>query len=365
MPSNRWPRATSSIESAMTSRLTRRRLHALGAHRHAVADRDRVELHRRAAGRADPLLDELRQPPLVEVAGHRLDPGRRDADDRLGEVVVREPDGLEHGPRRGAVRAVGQRVAVALAGVGGAVVRERAVGGHGVLAGASGAEGVVRGARVCPAPSIARTGGQDEGVARHGPRRRRGPAALHPRRDEPAQRREGRARRCRARCRGSRGCRSAAPSAAPGLGAQPQDLQLAGLVRERLAGQDDVAVDLVGDVVGRERRVLVHERDRPVARPAQRVHPGVHDQPRRAPGVEREDADAVEVAGVEAHLVRQALRVQAPALEERGRPEVPPELGQVRELLADRDLEVVPGDRLVVGERLGLVARPGLRARTC
>ena len=67
-----------------------RGLHALGAHRHAVADRDRAELHRRAARRADALLDELRQPPLVEVAGHRLDPGRRDADDRLGQVVVGE-----------------------------------------------------------------------------------------------------------------------------------------------------------------------------------------------------------------------------------------------------------------------------------
>ena len=42
-------------------------------------------------------------------------------------------------------------------------------------------------------------------------------------------------------------------------------------------------------------------------------------------------------------------------------PEVPPELRQVRELLADRDLEVVAGDRLVVGERLRLVARLGLR----
>ena len=64
---------------------------------------DRVELHRRAAGGADAVLDVLGQPALVEVARHRLDPGRRDADDRLGEVLVREADGLEHGPRAGAV----------------------------------------------------------------------------------------------------------------------------------------------------------------------------------------------------------------------------------------------------------------------
>ena len=77
----------------------------------------------------------------------------------------------------------------------------------------------------------------------------------------------------------------------------------------------------------------------------------------------REHADPVEVAGVEAHLVAEALRVQAPALEERGRAEVAPERRQVCELLGDGDLEVVPGDRLVVGEHLRLVARPGLRVR--
>ena len=75
-PSSRWPRTTSSIESATTSRLTRLRLHALGAHRHAVADADGVELHRRAAGRADAGLDVFGQPALVVVARHRLDPGR-------------------------------------------------------------------------------------------------------------------------------------------------------------------------------------------------------------------------------------------------------------------------------------------------
>ena len=35
--------------------------------------------------------------------------------------------------------------------------------------------------------------------------------------------------------------------------------------------------------------------------------------------------------------------------------------GQVGQLLHDRELEVVAGDRLVEGERLGLVARPRLR----
>ena len=53
------------------------------------------------------------------VARHRLDPGRRDADDRLGEVLVGEPDRLEHRPRAGPVGAVGEGGGVALGGIGG------------------------------------------------------------------------------------------------------------------------------------------------------------------------------------------------------------------------------------------------------
>ena len=77
-----------------------RRLHPLGAHRHAVGHRDRVELHRRPARRADAGLDALGQLALVEVARHGLDPRRRDADDRPRQVVVGEPDRLQHRPRR-------------------------------------------------------------------------------------------------------------------------------------------------------------------------------------------------------------------------------------------------------------------------
>ena len=133
IPSNRWPRATSSIESAMTSRLISEAFMPSVPIDTPSRHRDRVELHRRPARRADARLHGLRQPALVEVAGHRLDPRRRDAHDRLGEVVVGEADRLEHRPRAGPVGAVGERVAVALAGVGGAGVGQRVVGGHGVL----------------------------------------------------------------------------------------------------------------------------------------------------------------------------------------------------------------------------------------
>ena len=56
-PSNRWPRDHELDRVGDHLAADERRLHALGAHRDAVGDRDRVELHRRAAGRADALLD--------------------------------------------------------------------------------------------------------------------------------------------------------------------------------------------------------------------------------------------------------------------------------------------------------------------
>jgi len=55
---------------------------------------------------------------LVEVARHRLDPARGDADERLGKVLVGEADGLHHRAGAGAVDAVGQRRADALGGIG-------------------------------------------------------------------------------------------------------------------------------------------------------------------------------------------------------------------------------------------------------
>ena len=63
---------------------------------------------------ADALLHVPREHALVEVARHRLDPRRRDADERLREVVVGEADALQHRARRRAVDAVGEGGAVAL-----------------------------------------------------------------------------------------------------------------------------------------------------------------------------------------------------------------------------------------------------------
>ena len=76
---------------------------------------DGVELHRRAARRADAFLDVLGEAAQVEVAGHRLGPGVGDADRRPAEVVVVEADALHVGAGGGAVGPVedGCRSAVA------------------------------------------------------------------------------------------------------------------------------------------------------------------------------------------------------------------------------------------------------------
>ncbi len=84
------PRATSSMESAMTSRRDERGLHAFGAHGDAVGDGDGVELHGRAAGLADALLDGLGDLAEMEVAGADLGPGVGDADDGLVQVFFAE-----------------------------------------------------------------------------------------------------------------------------------------------------------------------------------------------------------------------------------------------------------------------------------
>src|SRR5579884_2807850 len=95
--------------------------------------------------------------------------------------------------------------------------------------------------------------------------------------------------------------------------AQLEDLELSDLVRARLARIGDVAVDLVHDVEPRLRRVVQEVRDRAVARPAERVHPGVDDQPHRAPHLVAERAELRFGVVVHADLVTERLRVQSPA----------------------------------------------------
>ena len=91
----------------MTSRLIRRRLHALVAHRDAVGDGDRGELDRDGAALAHALLRERGELVQVVVARRDLVPARGDADLRLAEVLLGEADGAEHGAGRRALGPLG------------------------------------------------------------------------------------------------------------------------------------------------------------------------------------------------------------------------------------------------------------------
>src|SRR4029077_6816683 len=127
-----------------------------------------------------------------------------------------------------------------------------------------------------------------------------------------------------------------------------------------LAGPADVAVNLVRDIDLGQRGVLAHEGFGLRAGPAHRVDAGVDAEPRGAPRVVAELAEAIEIARVQAHLVGKALGVQRPTFDERGRALELAKRWQRAELLRDRDLQVMARDRLVPGQRLELEARPRL-----
>ena len=102
----------------------------------------------------------------------------------------------------------------------------------------------------------------------------------------------------------------------------------------------------------------MHEVDRLLARPAHRVEAGVDDEARGAEGLRLEHAEPLAIVGVEAHLVGEALGVEAPALDVRpaGHPRAErAERGQPLQLHLDRDLEVMAGRRLVERDRRELV----------
>ena len=171
--------------------------------------------------------------------------------------------------------------------------------------------------------------------------------------------RQGHRARSRARCRGTRGRRTA-PQPLGGIGSQPLELELTDLVGQCLCGHGQVAVDLGCDLVDRDRGVLGEVVERLLSRPSEGVQTRVDDQACGTPGVCGEHADAVERRGVQAHLVRQPFRVQPPPLDVGRRPVVSLELREIPELLADGDLQMVARDGLVERDRLGLGARgPG------
>ena len=130
---------------------------------------------------------------------------------------------------------------------------------------------------------------------------------------------------------------------------EPLDLALTDLVGQGLGRPADVAVGLDHGVGLRQARVQ-QLRNRAFARPAEGVDPGVDYQARGPMGLPVEHAKSFGRIEVEPHLVRQAFRVQAPALDvgHAGHSGAHAAEGaQVRHLGLERDLEMMPGNGLV------------------
>ena len=84
----------------------KRGFHPLGAHRDPVADRDRVELERRSAGRANSRAYVVGQAAQVEIARHRVGPRVGDENQRLFEIFVGQTDGFEVRARCGPIASI-------------------------------------------------------------------------------------------------------------------------------------------------------------------------------------------------------------------------------------------------------------------
>ena len=143
--------------------------------------------------------------------------------------------------------------------------------------------------------------------------------------------------------------------------AQLPDLEDADHVRRRLAGHGDVPVDLGRRARVRFRGVRQHVVDRLLARPSERVHAGVHDQPRRAQRFVRQQAQPIDIRAEQSHLIREPFGVQPPALAEARQEEIPLNGMQVLLFERDRALQVMTRIRFV--ERRGLEARAALLGR--
>src|SRR6185436_8914878 len=91
--------------------------------------------------------------------------------------------------------------------------------------------------------------------------------------------------------------------------------------------------------------------DRLVPRPAHRVHAGVDYEPAGTPHLERQPAKALIGVAIDPHVLAELFGIESPAFDVRGNVVVATELRQVCQLLAERDLEVMP--------RYSLVQHPG------
>ena len=148
------------------------------------------------------------------------------------------------------------------------------------------------------------------------------------------------------------------PSAASARGAKLEDLHLADLVGERLAGNGDVALDLGDDFGAAHAAIGEHIFDRLIAGPTLGVDAGIDDEAHRAQHLVVEAAEALIGVGLHAELVPERLGIERPALDEGGVAAEAHEIGQRGILVGEADLEVMARRAFVEIERLHAVGPP-------
>ena len=116
--------------------------------------------------------------------------------------------------------------------------------------------------------------------------------------------------------------RTVFPSRFSACGSQLANLELAHLVGQGLARPGDVAVDLVFDLVARERGIFFHVGDRLVAGPVLVVNSGVDDQSRAAKRIVVKPAKLGVGVRIESDLAGEPFAVKCPALVERREVEI-------------------------------------------
>ena len=108
--------------------------------------------------------------------------------------------------------------------------------------------------------------------------------------------------------------------------------------------------------------IRLEEVDGLLARPAQRVHTGIHHQADGPPHFIGQCTEFGVGVGVKAHLLAQAFGIKPPAFDERG---VPPAIaavpGQIAQLLLNGDLQVMARHRLMQRQRFHLPLGAGVQ----
>ncbi len=136
-----------------------------------------------------------------------------------------------------------------------------------------------------------------------------------------------------------------------------QDRHPIDLVGARLPRHHDVPVHFGDQLGARHAGHPLHVLDGGLPAPAQRVDPGVHDEPGGAPDLAAQVAEAIVRVLHEAGFCGELLGIRRPALRTGRERQHPPEQRQPGQLLCETNLRVVPGNRFVTGQ--GADGEPG------